>query len=270
MAQTVNGTPLTRNGSRVPAAPNRPSPSPVKPVPAAAARRPVPQPIATPAPTIQTMIVCLPDDVPQEALATGQLATHFGVPGALTARFWATPGLRRWQRHHLIGLRKGAPALCAGGPVSLLDLVGMRHAAAVGAGIRHQIWQQAVHGTRPATGWPAFEARHLANPDRYPHDSAAADFHAQPRVQAMRLHAAANPGPGQPGIGELEMYQAGPLAYQHYSAATAVVGDAMLAADGRELAPTSDALADRTTYIEQALRHLATLAPDQRLITVAL
>ncbi|SCG77652.1 hypothetical protein [Micromonospora inositola] len=275
MAQTVNGTPLTRHGSRVPALPATPAPTqvashPTKPHPTPAARRPAPQPAATPAPTIHTMIVCLPDDVPQEALTAHQLATHFGVPGTLTAHFWAIPGLRRWQRHHLIGLRKGQPAPCAGGDVRLLDLPGMRHAAAVGAGIRHQIWQHAVHGTRPATPWPTFEARHLANPDKYPLDAAIADFHAQPRVNAMRLHAAANPGPGQPGIGELEMYQSGPLAYQHYSAATAVAGDALLTADGRKLAPASDALTDRTTYIEQALRHLDTLAPDQRLLAVAL
>ncbi|MEV0726909.1 hypothetical protein AB0I37_29570 [Micromonospora purpureochromogenes] len=275
MTQTVNSTPLTRHGSRVPALPDTPAPtraaaSAAKPDPAHAGRRPAPHPAARPAPTIHTMIVCLPDDVPQQALTAHRLATHFGVPGTLTAHFWAVPGLRLWQRHDLIGLRKGQPAACAGGPVRLLDLHGMRHAAAVGAGIRHQIWQHAVHGTRPATPWPAFEARHLANPDRYPHATAAADFHAQPRVNAMRLHAATNPGPGQPDIGELEMYQAGALAYQHYRAATAVVGDAMLTADGRKITPASDALADRITYIEQALRHLDTLAPPQRLIAVAL
>ncbi|MBQ0905463.1 hypothetical protein [Micromonospora sp. U21] len=276
MTPTVNGTPLTRHGSRVSTLPARPAPvraattHPAKPDPAPATRRPVPRPSVTPAPTIHTMIVCLPDDLPGEALTAHQLDKHFGVPGTLTAHFWAVPGLRLWQRHHMIGLRKGQPAPCAGGPVRLLDLPGMRHAGAVGAGIRHQIWQHAVHGTRPATGWPAFEARHLADPDRYPYDAATADFHAQPRVNAMRLHAATNPSPGQPGIGELEMYQAGPLAYQHYRAATAVVGDALLTADGGKLAPVSDALADRVTYLEQALRHLDTLAPQQRLIAVAL
>ncbi|MGS2619309.1 hypothetical protein ACVCAH_33015 [Micromonospora sp. LZ34] len=216
------------------------------------------------------MIVCLLAELPGEALTAHQLATHFGVPGTLTAHFWAVPRLRLWQRQCMIGLRKGHPAPCAGGPVRLLDLNGMRHAAAVDAGIRHQIWQHAVHGTRPAIPWPVFEARHLANPDRYSYDAATADFHAQPRVNAMRLHAAANPGPGQPSVGELEMYQAGALAYQHYSAASAVVGDALLTADGGKLAPASDALADRTTYIEQALRYLDALAPSQRLIAVAL
>ncbi|MEV0430589.1 hypothetical protein [Micromonospora sp. NPDC050495] len=152
----------------------------------------------------------------------------------------------------------------------LLDLAGMRHAAAVGAGIRHQIWQQLVHGTRAATPWPVYETRHLTDPDRYPLTAAVTDFHAQPRVHAVRLHAAAAPGPGQPAVGELEMYQAGQAAYQHYSAARAVAGDAMLTVDGRTLAPASDALAHRITYLEQALAHLDTLAPDQRLLAVAL
>ncbi|MBM0255848.1 hypothetical protein [Micromonospora sp. 4G55] len=270
---TVNGTPLTRHGSRVPAAPARPSPAKASPAPAP---RPAPtrataaaRPTVTPAPTIATMIICLPDELPAEALTTHHLDKHFGVTGTLTPLFWAVPQLRLWQRHLMIGLRKGRPAPCAGGPVRLLDLAGMRHAAAVGAGIRYQIWQQVVHGTRPASPWPAFETRHLTDPDRYPYDTAIADFHAQPRVHAMRLHAATG-GLGQPGVGELEMYQAGPLAYQHYRAASAVAGDAMLTADGRKLAPASDALAHRITYLEQALAHLETVSPDQRLLAVAL
>jgi hypothetical protein len=270
---TVNGTPLTRHGSRVPTIPARPSPTRVTPVPA---HRPAPartvgvRPTVTPAPTIATMVICLPGDLPAEALTSHHLDSHFGVTGAITPLFWAAASLRPWHRHLMIGLRKGRPVPCAGGPVRLLDLAGMRHAAAVGAAIRYQIWQQVVHGTRPATPWPVFETRHLTDPHRYPLDTAIADFHAQPRVHAMRLHAATHPGPGQPGVGELEMYQAGQVAYQHYRAATAVAADAMLTADGRKLAPASDALAHRITYFEQALAHLDTLGPDQRLLAVAL
>ncbi|GHJ52957.1 hypothetical protein Nm8I071_22640 [Nonomuraea sp. TT08I-71] len=271
---TVNGTPLTRHGSRVPAisapparAKTAPAPAPrPRPIRAATNARPT----VTPAPTIATMIICLPGALPAQALTSHQLATHFNVTGTLAPLFWAVPQLRLWQRQQMIRLRKGRPAPCAGGPVRLLDLHGMRHAAAVGAGIRYQIWQQVVHGTRAATPWPVFETRHLTDPDRYPLDTAIAEFHAQPRVQAMRLHAAATPGPGQPSVGELEMYQAGQMAYQHYRAASAVAGDAMLTADGRKLAPASDALAHRITYLEQALAHLDTLDPDQRLLAVAL
>ncbi len=271
----VNGTPLTRHGSRVPAIPARPAPAKARPAPAprpAATRATTAgvRPTVTPAPTVETMVICLPDGLPAEALTSHQLDTHFGVTGTLTPLFWAVPQLRLWQRQQMIGLRKGRPAPCAGGPVRLLDLAGMRHAAAVGAGIRYQMWQRVVHGTPPAIPWPVFETRHITDPDRYPLDTAIADFHAQPRVHAMRLHAAATPGSGQPGVGELEMYQAGQVAYQHYRAASAVVGDAMLTADGRKLAPASDSLAARISYLEQALAHLDTVGPGQRLLAVAL
>ncbi|WP_238432318.1 hypothetical protein [Micromonospora tarensis] len=271
----ANGTPLTAHGSRVPATPIRQAPTkaaqaqPRPQAPAKATITIVPATV-TPAPTIATMVICLPDELPAEALTAHQLRTHFGVTGTLTPLFWAVPQLRLWQRHQMIGLRKGRPIPCAGGPVRLLDLHGMRHAAAIGAAIRYQIWEQAVHGTRAATPWPTFETRHLTDPQKYPYDTAVADFHAQPRVNAMRLHAAVTPGPGQPGVGELEMYQAGQMAYQHHRAASAVVGDAMLTIDGHKLAPVSDSLTHRVTYLEQALRHLDTLEPGQRLLAVAL
>jgi len=36
---------------------------------------------------------------------------HFGVSGTLFVGFWAT-ALHPWQRHLMIGLRKGRPACC--------------------------------------------------------------------------------------------------------------------------------------------------------------
>ncbi|WP_433229916.1 hypothetical protein ACQP2H_30325 [Micromonospora sp. CA-248260] len=226
-------------------------------------------PAATPTATVSTMIVCVPDNLPREALTTHQLDRTFGVQGTLSPRFWAT-AMYPWQRGQMFGLRKGRPTYCAGGPVRLLDLHGMRQAAGMGAGIRHQLFSQVVHGTRPATPWHVYEARHLADPTKYPYDTAAADFTNQPRVNAIRMHNAATYGTGQIALGELEMYQAGSMAYQHHSALTAVAADALITADGAKLAPTSDAMADRVTYLEQALRLLTTIDPDQRLLAVAL
>jgi hypothetical protein len=127
-----------------------------------------------------------------------------------------------------------------------------------------------VHGTRPATPWPAFLARHLADPGRYPWDAAEQAFNNQPRVNAMRMHNAVTHRPTHLPIAELEMFQAGQAAYQHYSACTAICGDALLTADGHRLAPTSDALTHRVTYLDHAMRHLDTLEPGQRLLAVAL
>jgi hypothetical protein len=216
------------------------------------------------------MIVLLPDALPLEPLTAHTLDKHFGVHGVLQPRYWASARLRMWQRQKMVLLRKGTPAYCAGGPVRLLDLDGVRHAAGIGAGIRHQVFTAATRGTRPAYPWHAYQAKHDQHQDRYSLADAERDFYAQPRITAMRMHNAVNPTAGHLDPTEVEMYQAGQMAYQHYSAATAICGDAILTDDGRRLAPTSDALADRTTYIEQAMRLLDTLDDEQRLIAVSL
>jgi hypothetical protein len=253
-----------RNGQRVP---NPPAPAAAKP--ASNSQPPVVRPTAT----ITTMIVCLPDGLSREPLTAHQLDRHFGVSGTLQPRFWAKPNLYLWQLRHLIGRAKAVknqPDYCAGGPARLLDLTGMRHAAGVGAGIRHQLWQQAVQGTRPAQPWVTFHTRHLSEPDKYSYEQAAADFWQQARISAMRAHNAANIGTPL-AIDELEMLQAGAAAYQHYSAMTAICGDALLTAEGAHLAPASDAFADRVTYLEQAVRYLAGIEnTGQRLVAVSL
>jgi hypothetical protein len=261
-----SGTPLTRYGSRVPTpTTGRPNTSPgnrpAKPVPTAQVTMP---------PTIRTMIVCVPETLPGETIASGHLDEHLKVRGTLTPRFWTTAGHHLWQRGKLFGLRPGKPAYCAGGPVALLNLDGMRQAAGFAAGVRHQMWQQAVHGTRPAHSWPVYLQRHLADPDRYPRHQAEHDFGRQPRVLAIQLHNMSQPPAGTFDLAELDMYQAGPAAYQHYSAAVTVTGDAVLTSDGAVLAPASDTAADRVTFLDQASRYLHGLAPAQRLLALAL
>jgi hypothetical protein len=114
--------------------------------------------------TVAVTLVCVPDELPSSVLAASrQLDRHLKVRGSLYPGFWAAK-VRAWQRRNLIGLRPGRPAYCAGGPLSMLDLPGMRHAAAFAAGIRHQQWRTVVHGTRAATPWPVFERRHLDDP----------------------------------------------------------------------------------------------------------
>ncbi|WP_230860573.1 hypothetical protein [Actinoplanes aureus] len=215
------------------------------------------------------MIVCLPDGLGNDALAAHQLHRHFGVDGTLQARFWTIENLRLWQRRQMFELRKGTPAYCAGGPNSLLNLAGMRYAAGVGAGIRHQQWQQAVQGTKPAQPWVTFHSRHLNEAKKYSYDQAAADFWRQPRVTAMRMHnAAVSVAPL--AVDELEMMQAGPAAYQHYSALTAICGDALLTAEGHQITPATDSFDDRVTFLGHANRYLENIEDGQRLVAVAL
>ena len=276
MTETATAAPSINGSTPAPAAkaaPKKETRTTAAATPAAAVSgisRTQPQPAVPPTPTIRTMIVLLPDAVPHESLTAHALDRHFGVRGVLEARFWALPGLKLWQRRKIVGLRKGRPAACAGGPARLLDLAGLRQAAGIGAGLRHEVWTHAVRGTRPAHAWTAYLAKHLADPAKYSWDDATRDFHAQPRVNAMRMHNAVNPGAGHLDLFDIEMFQAGQMAYQHYSAATAICGDALLCDNGVRLAPRSDTLADRTTYIEQALRVLDVMPPEQRLIAVSL
>ena len=225
---------------------------------------------ATLTPTVRTMIVCVPDGLPGESLTSRQLDKHFGVQGTLTPRFWATPSMWMWQRSQLVDPRKGRPVYCAGGPARLLDLDGMRYAAGVGAGVRFQIWSSVVHGTRPATPWTQLLQRHFADPDKFSREDAIAEYNAQPRVNAIRLHNAVNYGAGRLDLRDLEIFQAGCAAYQHYSASTALAGDTVLTPDGHRFAPRSDALSDRVTFLEQTNRYFGNLDADQRLLAVAL
>ena len=107
----------------------------------------------------------------------------------LSSRLWARP-VRFWQRRELFGIRqgkKGTPTVCAGGPVRRLDLHALRTAAGFHAGIRWQMWQQAVKGTRDARPWHEFEALHLADPAKMSLAQAKQNFLGQARINAMRI-----------------------------------------------------------------------------------
>jgi hypothetical protein len=218
------------------------------------------------------MIVCVPDELPTAVLSTRDLETHFAVAGTTCARYWASPTVRRWQRRHLFDLRAGGngPRYCAGGPIRLLDLAGMRHGAFVGASVRHAHWARVVAGTKSATPWPVFRQRHLSDPSGYPMDTAIVEFNRQPRVQAMRMHNAAGYGTGQLDPGELEIFQAGPAGYANYHALWAWCTDALLTGAGERMQPASNHLADRIPYLERATRYLQTLPDSQRLLAVTL
>ncbi|MGC4851845.1 hypothetical protein ACLQ24_00250 [Micromonospora sp. DT4] len=231
----------------------------------------MPTALATSTATTQTMIICVPQEIPSTALTSRQLDRHFGVTGSTSRRFWAGPKLRMWQKSHLIDPHKGSPVACAGGPVRLLDLTGVAHAAGIGAGLRFQRYAQLAAGTKPAIPWADMLARHHADPERFPMTRAKAAFEAQPRVQAILLHNAASYTPhDRIDLAELGALQAGHIAYQHYKAMSQICGDALLTERGQQLQPASDTVADRARYLEQARAYLDNLDPDTRLLAIAL
>jgi hypothetical protein len=228
-----------------------------------------PSPTSTvrPDPTIRMMIVCVPGDLPGAAFDRRQLDRHFAVQGCVAQRFWAKPAAV-WNRRLLVDARNGRPTPCAGGPLRLLDLVALRHAYGVGAGVRHHTFTRVVRGTRDARPWVSFVQHHLDDPDGYPLQRADADFNNQPRILAMRSHNAVTVAAGRLDTAEVEMLQAGPVAYSNYRHLAAAVADAILTPDGDRMAPASDRFADRLTYLEQAHTYLDTLDPHTRVVAV--
>ncbi|WP_246606403.1 hypothetical protein [Paractinoplanes toevensis] len=230
-------------------------------------------PVQRPLPTIRTMIVCVPDELSTQVLdSTRQLDRHIGATASSEARFWVNPNIHMWQNKHLIDLRKPktGPRYCAGGPIRLLDLAGMRHGGALGASMRHQQWAGVVRGTRDARPWQDYLLRHLSDQVKYPVEQAIKDFEAQPRVLAMRAHNAATFGDVYLDPFELELLQAGPAAYANYHCMWVVCTDAVYTLNGARMQPASDSAADRLTYLSQAIRYVESLDPAQRLLAVTL
>jgi hypothetical protein len=225
-----------------------------------------------PQPTIRTMIVCVPAGTTPRALTTG-FPNPLGATAAPATQLWAQDRLRFWQRRELFAVnrgRRGLPTVCAGGPVRRLNLTGMRNAAGFYAGVRHQQWLHAVAGTRPARPWHEFEAQHRADPAKLSRDAARHQFLGQPRINAMRIFNEATAATIPLDPEEVEMFQAGPQAYQNYHAMRAVCGDAALTVTGQRLQPDSDCFADRITYLGQAMRLLFSLPEHQHIVAVTL
>jgi hypothetical protein len=258
MTNNHAGTPLTRYGRRVP------------PAPVVTATPTVKATVTlVPTPTVRIMIVCVPDELPGEVFDRRLLERHFGVQGAIAQRFWAKP-CNMLRRRHLVDARKGKPTPCAGGPLRLLDIAALRQAYGMAAAFRYQTWSNVVRGTRDAHPWISFLQRHLNDPGDYPIRQAEADFGNQPRVLAMRSHNAVTYGSAQLDEQDLEMLQAGPVAYQNYQYLTAVAADALLTGEGERMCAESDRFAHRLAYLHKANRYLDNAEDDTRVVAVLL
>ncbi|GIG63347.1 hypothetical protein Lfu02_77190 [Longispora fulva] len=218
---------------------------------------------------ITTVIVVVPDELPTAVLADGQaLQRDLKLNGAPTPRFW-TQGLRPWHRRHMVDLRRQrGQSYTAGGPIKLLNLAGMRHAASLWAGARHHQWSQIVRGLPQATPWHVQLRRHEQDPKKVSLEWARAEFMAQPRVLAMATY---NTAFGDAfDLDDVEAMQAGAHAYQAYRGMQAVCGDALITGEGEYLQPDSASMADWLTYLAAASRHLGSLDRDQRIIALKL
>ncbi|MFF4114414.1 hypothetical protein ACFY0P_13195 [Streptomyces sp. NPDC001714] len=86
--------------------------------------------------------------------------------------------------------RSGEPrnvplSLCDGGPRALLDLEEPRARAAAGARLAFETWQEFSSAHPPARAFGDFWARHVADPENYPHVQAVEDYRTQPVIAAL-------------------------------------------------------------------------------------
>ncbi|GIF01992.1 hypothetical protein [Paractinoplanes rishiriensis] len=211
----------------------------------------------------RTVIVCLPINTDPQflpALGHARLATAGYTVLGTVLRFPA-PG-RRARKH--LDVHHGFT--CAG-PIGLLDLDGMRRAAAAAAAQTWQHWNYIVAGTPIARPWWVFADRYIADPARYPIAQAQQDYLTQPRILAMRafnaLHHNALP------TGELEALQQGLNTYATLGQLAAVAADGLATADGCILIPASTRLDDQLTYLHHANHHLAALPANQPITAYA-
>lgn len=188
-----------------------------------------------------------------------------------------TPARRYRVRHrHLIGWltrflgyylldaarRFGAVTMAAGGRKSRLDLTGTAAHAARSAALRWRAWNTYINATsRPARPWEDFLAQHCIAPATVSLAEARRRFEQQPRVLAMLAY----------GFDpyELPAYQAGEATYVALSWRSALIGDALITTDGRLLTPTSDSVADRLRFLNEACAYLRSLRTTARLCAVA-
>ena len=163
--------------------------------------------------------------------------------------------------------RFGAVTLAAGGRKSRLDLPGMSQHAASDAALRWRAWNLHINATtKPARVWEDFLAQHTNDPAKVSLAEARRRFEQQPRVLAMLAHAGGHVFDPY----ELSLYQAGEATYAGLHWRVALIGDALITADGRLLRPATDSVADRFRFLNDACMYLRGLHNRARLCAVAI
>lgn len=216
-------------------------------------------------PNTSLTIVCLPQGIPTDQLATTAATCLAATP--LTSLGSAGHFIVN-TRFHRGSLLKPWKDTAAGGPVRLLNLDAMRAAAQRTYWYRWHIWNQVVDRTRPAQPYWTFLERHRADPAKYPLAKAQQHYLAQPRIANMLTYNALPNRIVDLHTSHLEAFQTGAHGYAHYGWLSAVPGNSLLCLDGTHLAATRDKYATRLAYLAEANRRITAL--NHRDILVAL
>jgi hypothetical protein len=237
-----------------------------------------------------TILVCLPpytNRTNANALAEvrARLVGHTAVRNAVldAAHFpvWRRPD--RLERSLLVGTRdaRATPglAMCAGGPIGLLDLATTEEWLLPLAVTTHSGWARTTAHTPPAEPWWPFLDRHHTVPDQYPLPVALREFAAQPRIAAMMHHDAGAVAAGDRFDGDcygpgLTALATGASTYADYLSGVLTYAGGLLTLDRELLVPSwtdvlvEQSLPERVAYHQQAHTYLATVNPTTVLVTV--
>lgn len=217
---------------------------------------------------VRIVTVCLPATVSAGQLATSATtAVSNTINGAdrpsPVGHFLTTVSLRAGR------LLQKCGNTTAGGPIRLLDLTAMVEGGRKAYWHRHHVWQQVVHGTKPAAPFWTFLDKHRDDPAKYPLAKAQQHYLSQPRVLAMNTYNMLAKRIMDLPTSHLEALQTGPDSYMHLGGLTTVPANGLITLGGHHLAPASDRMADLQTYLQQAHQALGRLSNKDQLVAIA-
>lgn len=229
--------------------------------------------------TNRTIIVAFASGVEANWFTASEVIDHhLKTAGSPVRRFAVRHGrmigwITRWFDTNLLHVvrRFGSVARAAGGRLSRIDLTATVTAANNEAIARWRVWHQHIAKTTPsARTWEDFLALHKAEPKKISLDEARRRFEQQPRVLAMIAMSAHPTAAHTFDPYELDIYQAGEATYAALHWKTALVGDALITAEGQLLEPASPSMADRLRYLQDATRYVHGLRSNQSVCAVAI
>jgi hypothetical protein len=164
---------------------------------------------------------------------------------------------------------------CDGGPLSALDLAGLREAKATEARVLYGTYLKAIEGTPPARSWKYFreQVSEVGGATGYTVDQARDEYHSQPRVQKLEATEEFRGWFSQDPIEEFAIPE---KLYVARRVAQAVPGYATLTADGRWMAHgdmgwfgmSNDEESSRIGYWEVANAYIESLPETAWIIAV--
>lgn len=161
------------------------------------------------------------------------------------------------------------PGFCDGGPKRAIDIDRMRADAATRARVRYGEYAKLTEGTPEPLPWKTF-TDNISEGNGYTIAQARDEYHSQPRIERLKGSDFTEPF----GLDPAEEFACTEDVYATRASAAAVPGYALLATDGRWIAPgemgwfgaSTDEQGDRIGYWEVVNAYIDSLPDDTWLI----